>query len=156
MTMTKGSEGPSFAEVLRELTKALGKPKRSRAILRFAAPKSVKDVNALVKRVHAAGGAASLAEAYPARELWVVSGPPSGLMELVTWVSWRSKSGKKALEALHEDAGVRVSNIDYTSFVIKLDRVPKDPAAHAKRLAKIVGEEPKTIAAALAKRRWKT
>jgi len=154
--MKKDAGGPSFAEVTLELTKALGKPKKSGRVLRFKAPKDVKVVNALVKRVHAAGGAASLAEAHPARELCVVNGPPSLLMALVTYVSWRSKSGMAALDALHEDAGVRISNIDYTEFVIKLDRVPKDLAAHAKRLARVVDEDAETIAAALAKRRWKT
>jgi hypothetical protein len=50
-----------------------------------------------------------------------------------------------------------VKNIDYTDFVIHLDRVPKDPEAHAKRLAKCVmqGDEAK-IAASLRKRRWHT
>src|SRR5689334_19584895 len=83
---------PSFAEVQREITRALGKPKKERGILRYKAPKDAKQVRPWIARVHAAGGAASLAEASPARELWIVDGPPSGLMWLVTYVSWHSKS----------------------------------------------------------------
>ncbi|GEM_PF-5661717 len=153
----EGTKPPSFSEVQRELTKALGKPRKSGAILHYKAPKSVKQVNQLVARVHAAGGAASLAAAYPARQFCVVNGPASQLMDLVTWVSWQSKSARKALDMLHADAGIRVANIHYTDFVITLERVPKDPAAHAKRLAKIVMQgDAKKIEAALKKRRWKT
>lgn len=156
-TSDEGTKPPSFADVQRELTKALGKPKKSGAILHFKAPKSTKQLNELVDRVHAAGGAASLAAAYPARQFCVVNGSPSLLMDLVTWVSWQMKSGRKALDMLHADAGVRVSNIEYTDFIITLERVPKDPAAHAKRLAKIVMQgDAKKIEAALKKRRWKT
>jgi hypothetical protein len=161
-TRTKNSPkqepaAPTFADVKRELMTALGKPKTSRGILHYPAPESAKQTAELVARVHAAGGAASLAEAYPARQLCVVNGPPSMLMELVTWVNWGSKSGKKALDMLHADAGVRISNINYTGFVIKLERVPADPAAHAKRLAKIVNQgDEKKIEAALKARRWKT
>jgi hypothetical protein len=153
--MAKTEKAPSFAAVKRELTETLGKPKTSRGILQYPAPKTAKQVAKLVDRVHAAGGAASLAEAYPARVLCVVNGPPSGLMGLVTWVSWQSKSARNALDLLHADANVRISNIKYTHFVISLERVPEDFAAHAKRLAKIVmqGDE-KKIAAALKKRRW--
>jgi len=151
------AEAPKFADVQRELTKALGKPKKSRAILHYKAPTTAKQVTELVARVHAAGGAASLADAYPARQLCVVEGPASLLMDLVTWVSWQSKSSRKALDMLHADAGLRISNIKYTNFVVSLERVPNDAAAHAKRLAKIVmqGDE-KKIAAALKTRRWKT
>jgi hypothetical protein len=151
------AERPSFAEVQRELTKALGAPKKSRGILRYPAPESATQVAELVARVRAAGGSASLAEAYPARQLCVVDGPPSMLMDLVTWVSWQSKSARKALDMLHADADLTISNIDYTDFLVTLARVPKDPAAHAKRLAKIVmqGDAAK-IEAALNKRRWRT
>jgi len=148
---------PRFSDVQRELTKTLGMPKKSRGILRYTAPKSAKQVTKLVARVHAAGGAASLAEAYPVRQLCVVEGPPSLLMDLVTWVSWQSKSARKALDMLHADANVRIKNINYTDFVIELERVPKDPAAHAKRLAKIVMQgDAKKIEAALKTRRWHT
>jgi len=148
------TERPSFKDVKSALDKALGKPKKSRSIFRYKAP---SDAAAWIKRVHATGSSASLCDAYPARELVVVEGPPSGLMDLVTWVSWQSKSARKALDLLHADAGLRVSNMKYTDFVVTLDRVPADPAAHAKRLAKIVmmGDADE-IAAALTKRRWKT
>jgi hypothetical protein len=58
---------------------------------------------------------------------------------------------------LDREAGLRVENIKYTDFVIKLDRVPKNPEVHAKRLAKevMMGDE-KKIAASLRKRRWHT
>jgi hypothetical protein len=147
-------EPESFKDVKAALDKALGKPKKSGPILRYKAP---PDSAAWIKRVHATGAFASLAEAYPARELAVVVGPPSQLMGLVTYVSWRTKSGQKALEMLHADAGVRISNINYTNFVISLDRVPADVAGHARRLAKIImqGDED-AIAAALKKRKLKT
>jgi len=147
-------ERPAFKDVKSALDKALGKPKKSRAIFRYKAP---SDAAAWIKRVHETSGSASLCDAHPARELVVVDGPPSGLMDLVTWVSWQSKSARKALDLLHADAGLRVANIKYTDFVVMLDREPKDPASHAKRLAKIVmmGDADE-IAAALKKRRWKT
>lgn len=110
--------------------------------------------------MHAAGGAASLAEAHPARELWVVDGPPSGLMHLVTYVSWHSKSTLKLLDKLHAEVGVTISNINYTGFVMTLGQAPKDPAAYAKGFGKmfqyIRGKEEHAIEAALVKRRWKT
>lgn len=36
------ADAPSFAEVVRELTHALGKPKKERGILRFKAPADAK------------------------------------------------------------------------------------------------------------------
>ncbi|MFN0247384.1 MAG: hypothetical protein ACKV2T_10900 [Kofleriaceae bacterium] len=148
---------PSFGEVKAALDKALGKPKKSGGILRYTAPDDANEVKDWVGRVHAAGGSASLAEAHPARVLAVVEGQPSALMDLVTWISWQSKSARKALDILDKDAGLRVANINYTNFVIQLDRAPRDPDAHAKRLAKIVlnGNASK-IAAALKTKRWKT
>jgi len=147
----------TFGEVKAALDKALGRPKKKYGMLLYTAPDHVPTANALIKRVYATGRSASLASAYPKRVLAVVDGPPSGLMDLVTWVSWQSKSARKALDMLDEDAGLRVSNIKYTDFSIRLLRVPQEPAAHAKRLAKIVmmGDE-KKIAAALKKRSWKT
>jgi hypothetical protein len=153
----KPMKPPSFAQVQRELTATLGKPKKSFGILKFPAPKTAKQTAKLVDRVREAGGSASLTEAYPARQFCVVNGPPSWLMGLVTWVSWRSKSARIALDLLHADADVRVSDMKYTDFVISLERVPEDPAAHAKRLAKIVlYGDAKKIEAALKKRRWHT
>ena len=147
----------TFADVKAALDKALGKPKRSSGILLYKAPEDVSTANQWIKRVYATNRSASLAAAYPARVLAVVDGPPSGLMDLVTWVAWQSKSARKALDMLDEDAGLRVSNINYTDFVIRLAHVPQAPEAHAKRLAKIVmmGDE-KKIAASLKKKRWKT
>jgi len=147
----------TFADVKAALDEALGKPKKSGGILLYKAPEDVSVANALIKRVYATKRAASLAAAYPARVLAVVDGPPSGLMDLVTWVAWQSKSARKALDMLDADAGLRVSNINYTDFVIRLEHVPTAAEAHAKRLAKIVmmGDE-KKIAASLKKRRWKT
>jgi len=151
------SEKEDFADVKAALDKALGKPKKSRAILQYKEPADAKATKAWIARVHAAGGSASLASAYPARVLAVVNGPPSGLMDLVTWVAWQFPRGRKALDMLNADAGLRISNINYTDFVIHLDRVPKDPDAHAKRLAKVVHMvEADEIAAALKKKRWKT
>jgi hypothetical protein len=153
---TRAPQVPTFRDVQHALTKALGTPKKRRGILQYKPPASAKEVNALIKRVHAVGGAASLAEAHPARVLCVVNGPPSMLMDLVTWVSWQSKSARNALDKLNADAGLRVANIKYTKFVVELERVPKDPAAHAKRLAKIVMQgDAKKIEAALRTRRWK-
>jgi len=154
------ADAPSVAEVVRELTNALGKPKKERGILRFKAPADAKAAKPWITRVHAAGGAASLAEAHPARELWVVDGPPSGLMHLVTYVSWHSKSTLKLLDKLHAEVGVTISNINYTGFVMTLGKAPKDPAAYAKGFGKlfryIQGKEEHVIRAALQKRRWKT
>ena len=148
---------PSFADVQRALTKALGKPKKSGAILRYKAP---KDAAAWIEQVHAAGGVAALSEAYPARELCVVDGPPSALMPLVTDVGWGMKSTIAALDMLHAEAHVTISNINYTGFVLTLARAPKDPAAHAKRFAKVYPyhrtQTEAFIKASLAKRRWKT
>ncbi len=147
----------SFAEVKVALGEALGKPKRERGgVACYPAP-DAKLARDWIARVRAAGGSAALAEAYPKRVLAVVEGPPSGLMGLVTWVAWQFPRARKALDMLDRDAGLRVGNINYTDFVIQLDRVPKDPEAHAKRLAKIVmmGDEVK-IAASLRKRRWQT
>ena len=148
---------PAFAEVKAALDKKLGTPKNARGILSYKEPTDAKETKEWIARVHAAGGSASLAAAYPARVLAVVEGPPSGLMDLVTWVSWQSKSARKALDMLDRDAGLRVANINYTDFVIQLDRVPKDPDAHGKRLAKIVmNGDAEKIAASLRKKRWKT
>jgi hypothetical protein len=153
----ESSTAESFADVKAALGKALGKPKRERGgVACYPAPDA--DVaNDWIARVHAAGGSAALAEAYPKRVLAVVEGPPSGLMGLVTWVSWQFPRARKTLDMLDRDAGLRVVNIKYTDFTIRLDRVPKDPEAHAKRLAKIVmmGDATK-IAASLRKRRWHT
>jgi hypothetical protein len=150
-------EKPDFAEVKAALDKTLGKPKKVRGISSYKEPTETKETKEWIARVHAAGGSASLAAAYPTRVLAVVEGPPSGLMDLVTWVSWQSKSARKALDMLDRDAGLRISNINYTDFVIKLDRVPKDPESHAKRLAKIVHfGDADEIATSLRKKRWKT
>jgi len=147
----------TFGDVKSALDKALGKPKKSRGILLYKAPDDVSTANQLIKRVYAVNRSASLAAAHPARVLAVVDGPPSGLMDLVTWVAWQSKSARKALDMLDADAGLRVSNIQYTDFLIRLVHVPQTPELHAKRLAKIVmmGDE-KKIAASLKQRRWKT
>ena len=81
-------------------------------------------------------------------------------MWLVTYVSWHSKSIIKLLDKLHAEVGVTISNINYTGFVMTLGHVPKDPAAYAKRFAKIFrymkGRDEASIEAALKKRRWKT
>lgn len=63
--------------------------------MRYTAPDDAKEVKAWIGRVHATGGSASLAEAYPVRVLAVVNGRPSALMDLVTWVAWQSKSARK-------------------------------------------------------------
>jgi hypothetical protein len=150
-------ETESLDTVKAALFKALGKPKRERGgIACYPAP-DAPVARAWIARVEAAGGSASLADAYPKRVLAVVDGPPSGLMGLVTWVSWQFPRARKALDMLDRDAGLRVANIKYTDFLIQLARVPKDPEAHAKRLAKCVmmGDEAK-IAASLRKRRWHT
>jgi hypothetical protein len=154
---TKDAKEESFDEVKAALFKALGKPKRERGgVACYPAP-DAKLAKEWIARVHLAGGSAALAEAYPKRVLAVVDGPPSGLMGLVTWVSWQFPRARKALDMLDRDAGLHVKDIKYTDFLIQLDRVPKDPEAHAKRLAKCVmyGDEAK-IAASLRKRRWHT
>lgn len=150
---------PSFQDVKAQLTEILGAPKKERAILRYKAPANPKQAKDLVARVRAAGGSASLCKANGGRQLCVVEGPPSGLMDLVTWVSWQSKSSRKALDLLDRDAGLQVADINYTDFVMLLDRVPKKAAEHAKRFAKLYrympGGDEKKIAAALLKRRYK-
>ena len=146
-----------FNDVKAALDKALGKPKKERGILKYKEPADAKLTRQWIARVHAAGGSASLASAYPARVLAVVKGPPSGLMDLVTWVRWQFPRARKTLDMLHRDAGLRIANIDYTDFVIVLDRVPEDVEAHAKRLAKEVNMgDAEQIATALRKKRWKT
>jgi hypothetical protein len=157
MKKADAQEPETFAEVKAAMDKALGKPKRDGGIFLYKQPNDAPATTAWIKRVHAAGGSASLAAAYPKRVLAVVDGPPSGLMDLVTWVSWQSKTARKALDLLDEDAGLRVANINYTDFVIRLDRVPKHLGSHAKRLAKhvMMGDE-KKIAASLKDRRWRT
>ena len=150
-------QAESFAEVKAALDKAFGKPKRERGgIACYPAPEA-KVATKWIARVRAAGGSASLADAYPKRVLAVVQGPPSGLMGLVTWVSWQFPRARKTLDMLDREAGLRVSNIKYTDFVIQLDRVPRNPQVHAKRLAKevMMGDEAK-IASTLKKRRWHT
>jgi hypothetical protein len=154
---TKEREPESFHEVKAALGKALGKPKRERGgIACYPAP-DAKLAREWIARVHAAHGSAALADAYPKRVLAVVEGPPSGLMGLVTHVSWQFPRARKTLDMLDREAGLRVENIKYTDFVIKLDRVPKNPWVHAKRLAKevMMGDEAK-IEASLRKRRWHT
>ena len=152
-------DAPSFGDVKAELDKALGKPKRERGVLRYAAPADGKKVTALVARVRTAGGSASLCEAHDGRQLCVVDGPPSGLMDLVTYTAWQSKSMRRALDILDRDAGLQVADINYTEFVMLLDRPPKKAGEHAKRFAKIYrympGGDEKKIAAALMKRKYK-
>lgn len=154
---TESEPRESFASVKAALLAALGKPKRERGGIQCYPAPDDASARAWIERVHSAGGSASLAAAYPAPVLAVVEGPPSGLMAMVTWVSWQFPRARKALDMLDRDAGLRVTKIKYTDFVVRLDRVPKDPEAHAKRLAKVVmyGDAP-TIAAALRKRVWHT
>lgn len=156
--MKEEIEVESLADVKDALSKAFGKPKRERGgIACYPAPADAKIARAWIARVHAAGGSASLADAYPKRVLAVVEGPPSGLMGMVTWVSWQFPRARKTLDMLDAEAGLRVENIKYTDFVIKLARVPRNPNVHARRLAKevMMGDVPK-IEAALKKRRWRT
>jgi len=157
MAKRTSTEKETFEEVKAALDKALGKPKKARGIARYTAPADAATCKQWIARVHATGGSASLAEAYPARVLAVVSGRPSELMDLVTWVRWQFPYARKALDLLDADAGLRISNIKYTHFLIKLDRVPLDPGAHGRRLAKVVHMgDAIEIADALKTKRWNT
>ena len=144
----------TFAKVNDELHATLGKPDTKRGIRRYPVP---PDPKMWIDRIHAAGGSAALCKDNSAQYLCVVDGPPSRLMDFVTWVSWQSKSARNALDALHDEVGLRVEKVAYTSFVMRLGRVPSDPDTHAKRFAKIVmNGDAARISSALQKRRWNT
>ena len=154
--MTKEvAKAPTLAQVKKELTAALGKPRSHVGLTCYPAPTSPAERKKWIARVYEAGGAAAISDTGSKGNELCVGTKPSQLFARIFNVSWRTKSALKAWDLLDADAGLRVTKVGYTDFTIALDRVPTKIADHAKRLAKAdFMLDDKKIEAALKKRAW--
>lgn len=145
---------PTFAEVARELKAKLGKPIVRKGVGKYPA---TDDAKAWVKRVHETTGSAAVVAMSGKNYLLVVDGSPSPFLEHCTWVTWQSRGARAMIDRLHDEVRVRIPEVKYTSFLMQLGAVPADPKDWAERFAKLLSQaDPRVIAKALVKKRWRT
>jgi len=154
------SGAPAFQTVLAELARELGAAKKVRVIdvsmWAFPAPDTDGECTRWSERVSSAGGAATVYADYTGTTLRVVAGRASRFGALFGHEAWLNDDLGAILDALDDDAGLRVVLVAFggSTFELALERPPKDVQRHATALARVARAKPAAVAKALRARAW--